>query len=94
MKIINWMRMKLQDLIIKYLKKKGNYIFLFFRKNFDPEKYKKPDPYHGFIHEQYIISSDNQIPRKFDEVKKNIKINEDMSSKGGENKRYIYFLIK
>ena len=61
--------MKQLDSIIKFSKKKSKIISKI-RQFFDPEKYKKPDPYHGYIHEQYIISSDNQIPRKFEDKKR------------------------
>ena len=65
--------MNQQDSIIKFSKKKSKIkknILYKFRQTFDPEKYKKPDPYHGYIHEQFIISSDNQIPRKIEEKKR------------------------
>lgn len=31
-----------------------------FRVDFDPAKFKKPEPFYGFIHDQYVVPSENR----------------------------------
>ena len=44
----------------KNKKEKTNFTFSFFRIDFDPNKFQKPLPYYGLIHDKYIVSSENQ----------------------------------
>ena len=46
--------------------------------------FQKPDPFHGFVHEQYIIPSDNQIPRKFEDMKKPAEGKQQMKIKSNK----------
>ena len=38
-----------------------NYLY---RPKFDPDKYKKPSPFYGFSHDQYLISSNQKADTK------------------------------
>jgi hypothetical protein len=35
-----------------------------FRPQFDSNNYRKPDPFYGFVHDQYIVSSNNNGGKK------------------------------
>ncbi len=47
--------------------KKSNIIL--YRPNFDPDKFKKPEPFYGFIHDKYLISDDANNLKKNDKTK-------------------------
>ena len=59
-----------------------NFIFLFFRIDFDPNKFQKPLPYYGLIHDKYIVSSENQGIKPKLENKKTF-LNSNMNANAG-----------
>jgi len=60
--------------------------------DFDPERFKKPDPNYGFIHDKYIISSDDAL-RKMnkDQLKKNMDMIKTTDDKVKSLKKHLNF---
>lgn len=55
--------MTFSEQIIKEIMK-TSIILINFRPQFDSNNYKKPDPFYGFVHDQYIVSSDHTAGKK------------------------------
>lgn len=62
-------------------------LFYLFRTDFDAEKFNKPDPYYGFVHDKYIISSENPLTKgkKIEELRKTLLQKHTTNAMGSMN---------